>query len=96
MSYFNTNSLTGEQLKLFRKKAGTQEDRILEFLTSHPYHWFTPESLRLLIFEQHTPITSIRRALTCLEHKGKIIRSDKANALGEYGHPVHTYCYKEN
>lgn len=95
-SYYNTTRATGQRLLEFHKKAETQEDKLYDFLVKRPYHWFTPESLRLLVFSQKTPITSIRRALTNLNYKGKIVRSDTVNALGEYGHPVHTYCCKEN
>lgn len=95
MAYFNTNNLTGDQLKLFQKQAKTQEDRIFAFLVQRPNHWFAPHAIQMLAFQhRRTPITSVRRALTNLEHKGKIVRSPLANAIGEYGHPVHTYCYK--
>lgn len=93
MSYFNTTGETGNQLKLFRKKAESQENQIYEFLKEHEFHWYTAEALRLLVAHPNTPITSVRRALTNLLNKRKIQRSEKANAMGEYGRYVHTYRF---
>ena len=92
--YFNTTKVSGDQLKLFVKQAKSQEDRILEFLKEHPYHWYTNEAIKLLVLDYRTPITSVRRAVTGLHNQGKIEKSPTANGMGEYGHAVHTWRFK--
>lgn len=93
-SYYNTTSQTGQRLLEFCGKAKTQDNRIYEFLVKHEFHWFSPESLRLLIFGEKTPITSVRRSLTSLTEQGKIEKSPTANALSEFNRPTHTWRFK--
>lgn len=94
-NYFNTTGATNPQLSLFVSRATKQKDRIYEFLKARPHHWCTPEALRLLVFGENTrtPITSVRRAINTLYKAGKIKKSEKPNAYGDYDHLVHTWAY---
>ena len=93
MSFYNTTHEKGDQLKLRWQQARSQEEKILKFLKDRPYHWFSSESLRLLVLGYKTPITSVRWAVSDLERKGLIQKSPTANALGEYGKNVYTHRY---
>ena len=92
--FFNTTNVQGDLLLKYREDAKSQEDRIFAYLKSKPWEWYTPDALRLLLFDEMTPITSIRRAITCLQKKGKLEKSPSANAMGPYGKPCHTWRYK--
>ena len=92
-NFYNTTHEKGDQLKLSWRQAHSQEQKIFVFLKGRPYHWFSCESLRLLVFGPKTPITSVRRAISNLERKGLIQKSPTANALGEYGKNVYTHRY---
>jgi Fe2+ or Zn2+ uptake regulation protein len=93
MAYYNTTRETGDQLKLFVKRAKRQDEKMLEFLRKHPNKRYTPEALRLWVFgeDTKTPITSVRRALTNLKDRGLVVKSETADGIGDYGNHVHTW-----
>ena len=68
------------------KKATKQNGTILEFMQEHPGQWFTPyEVHRCLVLNLNgPPLTSIRRSLTTLTAKGKLIKSQN-RVPGERG-----------
>ena len=94
--YYNTNKTTGVKLKKYKENNNKQEGLILELFRLNP-------KLELSPFEVHTvlkrlnvlkaPITSIRRALTDLTSKGKLVKSSIMK-MGPYGKQVH--CWKLN
>jgi len=86
MSYYNTTNVKGADLKVYRKKAQTQDERINEY--------FRPDrklsaSLVVRLFDK-TPITSIRRSLNSLENKG-IIEKTGLQINGCYGRKENLY-----
>ena len=86
MSYINSTESTGEELKTYRKKALTQEQRILEFLKQDPTRPITPSAAVRWVFKDSVPITSVRRALTELTNSGELVKTT-AQVKGPYGRP---------
>ena len=84
--YHNTTESTGEELKTYRKKALTQEQKILEYLKQDPYRPITPSAAVRWIFKDSVPITSVRRALTELTNDGELVKTT-AQTKGPYGRP---------
>lgn len=91
--YFNTTNTKGEQLKLEWGNSNKQEGEILNFFFQHPTNIFTPFEIQREVFGSRVPITSVRRAITNLTHRERLV---KTNILkqGEYGKP--NYCWKLN
>ena len=87
--YYNTNKEAGETLKASRKKAATQEERILEFFKRHSRSELCPFEVAHILFPG-TPITSIRRAMTNLTKKGYLEKLDKFKP-GAYGKQNHVW-----
>ncbi len=75
LAFHNTIELTDEELKRAEKQAKTQEGKILEFFKQNPTNYFTPYEIHRALFSSYTPITSIRRAMTDLEHSGPLIKT---------------------
>ena len=86
MTYVNTTESTGEELKIYRKKALTQEQRILEFLKQDPTRPITPSAAVRWVFKDSVPITSVRRALTELTNEGHLVKTE-AQTRGPFGRP---------
>ena len=87
--YHNTTESTGEELKTYRKKALTQEQKILEYLKQDPYRPITPSAAWRWIFKGekgNTPIGSVRRALTELTNDGHLVKTT-AQTKGPYNRP---------
>ena len=89
MPYFDTNNEIGETLKKSREKALTQEDLILKFFDLHTKRSYTPFEIQRRVLPD-CPITSVRRAMTCLADLGVLEKTDRMKA-GEYGKMNHTW-----
>ena len=89
MSYFNTTQQSGETLKEYRGKALTQEQEIYQFLSKYGLTFSASEIEDSLFKDRNTPITSIRRSLTNLNHDLKIKKV--GSIKGKYGRPETTY-----
>jgi hypothetical protein len=79
-SHFNTTKESGKQLSLLNEIAINQEEKVLELFTI--YKKLSPSDVWK--YYQNYPITSIRRALTNLSNKGKLIKTDEKK-IGIYG-----------
>jgi hypothetical protein len=79
-SHFNTTKESGNQLSLLNEIAINQEDKILELMTV--YKRLSPSDVWK--YHQNYPITSIRRAMTNLSTKGKLVKTDEKK-IGIYG-----------
>jgi DNA replication protein DnaD len=88
--YYNTNNESGQTLKESKKKTETQEDKILEFFQEFPFLDLNPFDIQHRVFNDSTPITSVRRALTDLSNKGKLIKTNRV-VNGIYGKNNHTW-----
>ena len=91
-SHHNTTNLKGAALAKAESKAKSQEKAILELLIGGGK--YTASEVWGLIYEPTaTPLTSVRRALTNLMNKGKLIKTDEKK-IGYYGSPEHYYKLK--
>ena len=88
--YYNTNRLSGDELGSAISAAQSQQDMILAHFRNHPFKKFAPHEVLNILFNERTPITSIRRAITNLEKDGHLIKTNH-RIKGEYGAPVHTW-----
>ena len=88
MSYYNTTNETGETLAKYKEKAITQEDYIMlkmYYATSKDTNFVTSASMFLgLAGFEKSPLTSIRRAITNLVNKGKLVYTGEKRQ-GLYG-----------
>jgi hypothetical protein len=89
-TYHNTNNEQGDVLERSNQKAETQELIILEhFLEGHQH---TPDEVWQACFNNRTPITSVRRAITNLTTTGHLEKTDKQRP-GMYGKKVYVWRY---
>lgn len=90
--FFNTTHLSGESLIAAKNKCSAQESRILEMMIEGTH--YTPFDIHRAYndFYPNTPITSIRRAITCLTKKGylkKLSKEEKELKTEIFGSPNH-------
>lgn len=86
-SYYNTNSLAGNDLGLAEANAKGQEADILKFFRARPNQLLTPEDASAAV-SSRTPLTSVRRAMTNLTIKGLLTKTERMRQ-GKYGKPIH-------
>lgn len=84
--YFNTTH--EKDISEREAKTISQDNYLLNVLKVHAPASFTAFDL-LPYFDPHTPVTSIRRSLTCLHQKGLIRRRGKRT--GAFGRENFTY-----
>lgn len=85
MSYYNTTQESGKELKTYREKAKTQDQRVLQLFNKG-----SKLSASLLHPAFNCPITSIRRSLNTLEKEGKIEKTG-IKITGSYGRKENLY-----
>lgn len=93
MNFYNTIQADSRQTSLFEVKAITQGVKILQFFKSYPNHEFTAEEIHEIVFplnHHNIPITSIRRAMTNLANKGKLVKTGNKRR-GNFGKPINTW-----
>ena len=90
---FNTTNLSGPALAKAEDKILKQDDVILKFFEANQ-HWFTPYQVWLKLFSNTAPITSVRRSMTTLTESGKLIKSETADGVGQYGDRCHTWKFR--
>ena len=71
--YYNTTGESGVQLEIFKKKAKTQSEMIMKFLSSQPLVEYGASQLLKLVFKNSVPITSVRRSISNLVNDNKLI-----------------------
>jgi hypothetical protein len=102
MSYYNTTNQSGDTLKEYKRKALTQEEEILHYLSRYGLTFSASEIQDSLFKDCNVPITSIRRALSNLSNPNNIVVNNgivtppplikKAGQIkGKYGRPENTY-----
>ena len=91
MNFHNTINEKGNTLKESREKAESQQDKILSFFQIHCNKVFTPFEVLNQLFDNNTPITSVRRSMTNLEKSGQLVKTD-IQKEGLYG--KNNYCWK--
>jgi hypothetical protein len=90
--FYNTTKESGEQLQMFTDKAISQEEKIMVIFKQY-YRLTAYECYQyyLLKHEVNTPLTSIRRAITNLTNKDKLVMTE-FKKKGGYG--MNNYVYK--
>lgn len=86
-SYFNTTNERGSQLEQSIEKAERQEDIVLELFKKHIV--MSPSQVHHF-FDESTPLTSVRRAITVLADKNQLVKTDQL-VRGVYGKKEHLY-----
>lgn len=88
MAFFNTIDEVGNALAESNKKTNRQEDLIYSFFVQSNQ----PLSPSMVLSQSglNCPITSIRRAITCLTNSGKIVKTDR-QVKGIYGKAEHLW-----
>ena len=100
-SYYNTTKETGEELAQSKAKATNQEDHIIDIFEHLSFVYGTEAIVNPSRIESRwintmrgrsycPPITSIRRAMTNLTKKGKLVKTDTMD-VGKYGKPEHCW-----
>ena len=91
MAYYNTTSLTGDELKEAWANAKSQEEMIMVFFRANSKGVFTPFDVLNKIFkDSNTPVTSIRRAMTDLTEANYLIKTD-IQRKGDYNKLCHCW-----
>ena len=89
--YFNTTRLTNPELAECKEKAQSQTEVVLRFFQRHEGTNFSPEEVHRYLKLPRVPLTSIRRAITNLEHLGKLVKTGNQR-IGSYGRK--TNCWR--
>ena len=100
-SYYNTTKETGEELAVSKAKATNQEDHIIDIFEHLSFVYGKAAIVNPSRIESRwintmrgrsycPPITSIRRAMTNLTKKGKLVKTDIMD-IGKYGKPEHCW-----
>lgn len=93
-TYYNTTHETGSALATSKRKANSQNARIVELFTKWPNEHLSPSQVHSRLFSgTNTPLTSVRRSMTNLAAQG-IIEKTSVMVKGLYGKLVHTYRLK--
>ena len=88
--FYNTTGESGEQLEMFKGKAKTQDQIVLRFFKSNPKINYSPSQVWRLVFQEKTPLTSVRRSMTNLTGEGLLCQADEKRQ-GIYGRPEKTW-----
>jgi hypothetical protein len=94
-TYYNTNNLKGEELKEKKEKVVGQTGEILHVFASNPKVWLSPWD----VYDKtgcRFPITSVRRAISNLEDKGFLVKSQGTKPSGPYNDKSHTWQLDPN
>lgn len=91
--FHNTTCLEGSALRRREIRAGSQNERILEWFRMNPNKLYTPFDIHNIYYSNgcSAPITSIRRAMTDLTKLGYLVKTEEKRP-GEYGEL--NYCWK--
>lgn len=92
--YHNTNKEAGQEHQQSVTKASKQEEIILAYFKLHPAEELTPFEVQEAVALTGVPITSIRRAMSNLTFKDKLIKT-KNQKDGIYKNKKN-FCWKLN
>ena len=83
-NHYNTTNLKGDELKEKNHKAGKQADKILKYFKRIKQP-MTPSDIHLNLFDESTPLTSVRRAITTLTNRDEVLVKTENQKIGIYG-----------
>lgn len=87
--FYNTTEEDDNTNQVFINIARNQDQIILDFFRKYPNDSFTPDAVHWNLYDERTPVTSVRRSITNLTASGKLIKTDNKQ-LGHYGR----MCYQ--
>ena len=93
-SFHNTTQEQGEILVSSETKARTQDEKIYKFFQVAPPHKFTPEEVWKTVFDAHTPLTSVRRAMSNLSKINKLWKT-REQTTGMYNKTINYWKIAE-
>ena len=94
MTFFNTIGLKGLELARAEAQAMSQEELVHLLFRENPDRELTPFEVWAAVLP-YVPITSVRRAITCLTDEGKLEKLTRLK--GErYGKPNHVWRLARN
>ena len=82
--YHNTTEAVHPELNLYEKKAQTQERRILDWFKTYEQQASPSKILNTVFAGESVPLTSVRRAMTCMTDAGELVKTDR-QVMGPYG-----------
>lgn len=93
--YHNTTGLKGEKLRQREESAGRQATKVYDYFRARPNECLAAHEVHAALFTDNVPLTSTRRAITCLTTAGLLIKTD-VTACGLYGWPVSCWRLKKD
>ncbi len=86
--YYNTTNESGKKLKEYKSKAASGCDKILKYFkkVGKP---MTPSDVHMNLFDESTPLTSTRRAISTLTNVHNKLRMTEDKKMGIYGRDEH-------
>jgi hypothetical protein len=78
------------------RKAKSQAQVILGFMRERADDSWGPHEIQRLLFDEQTPLTSIRRALTDLTNDGYLVKQVEKRTFGKYGVSNCTWTIADN
>ena len=96
--YYNTTNEKGSLLKTNMKQATNQEQLTLAVFQTYPNDNLSANDVWRFLIEnesinEQTPLTSIRRAITDLTNRNRLVKTDK-KVLGNAGRKTYTWRLK--
>ena len=96
--YYNTTQEVGVQLKTNLEKANNQTYLTLAVFQTYPKDYLSAHEVWTFLMDnesidKHTPLTSIRRAITDLTNQDRLVKTDK-KVLGGAGRKTYTWKLK--
>lgn len=89
--YYNTTNLHNPELKECQEKAKTQDEIVLAFFQKYEGSNWSPDEVHRYLKLPRVPLTSIRRAISNLEHSGRLVKTGNQR-IGSFGRK--TNCWK--
>tara|TARA_R100001510_G_scaffold26603_1_gene23422 strand:- start:5846 stop:6220 length:375 start_codon:yes stop_codon:yes gene_type:complete len=96
--YYNTTNQNGSLLRTNMKQANNQEQLTLAVFQTYPNDNLSANDVWRFLIEnesinEQTPLTSIRRAITDLTNRNRLVKTDK-KVLGNAGRKTYTWRLK--
>ncbi len=96
--YYNTTNENGSLLQTNMKQANNQEQLTLAVFQTYPNENLSANDVWAFLIDnesinEQTPLTSIRRAITDLTNRNRLVKTDK-KVLGSAGRKTYTWRLK--
>ena len=91
--FYNTTHENGETLNNYNLKANSQSSKIIKFFKEMKKP-MTPSEVHMNLFDETTPLTSIRRAMSNLTDKHQVLEKTEVKQEGIYGREEYKWKLK--